>query len=231
LKKGDVITRIGSHEIDNLGMVRIEEDLRLPFWYLAPKVVRQDLVGLTVLRSGESEDVELPVSRKHDFVIPGLDDAYPSYFVFGPLVFSAATEEFVAGLAPYLSEVWSLRNSPLINRRSDRRAFKDEQLVVVTAMLEDNSVKGYDDPAGQVVSHVNGTPIRNLRHLVETLRDGKEKYVEFEFAEKYVETLVFNRQEVLRVWGRVLRENGIPEPSSADLREAWRPEGLEKTIQ
>lgn len=231
LKKGDVIIGIGDHEIDNLGMVRIEEDLRLPFQYLLPQLTHENRVALTVLRRGEPKSIELPVSREYDFVIPSLDGAYPSYFVFGPLVFSAATQDFVDGLAPYLAEIWSLRNSPLIGRRTDPCGFEREQLVVVTAMLEDNSIKGYANPSGQVVSHVNGTPIRNLLHLVETLRDSKQDYVEVEFAEKHVETLVFNRQEVLRVWGRLLRENGIPEPSSADLRDAWRPEGLGDSIQ
>jgi S1-C subfamily serine protease len=226
LKKGDVITRIGDQEIDNLGMVRIEEDLRLPFLYLVPKLAHEDRVGLTVLRGGETKDVVLPLKRKQDSVMRGLEGAYPSYFVFGPLVFSAASEELVNGLAPYLSEAWSLRNSPLIRRRSDRPAFPDEQLVVVTSVLEDNSMKGYDNPAGQVVRRLNGKPVRNLRHLVEMLRDGKEQYVEVEFAEKYVETLVFDRQKVLQAWKRLLRENGISEPASADLRDVWQPEGL-----
>ena len=72
----------------------------------------------------------------------------------------------------------------------------------------------------------NGTPIRNLRHLVETLRNSKEQYVEVEFTEKHVETLVFKRQEVLHVWKRLMLENGIRQPSSADLRKVWQPEGL-----
>ncbi len=226
LRKGDVITRIEHHEIDNLGLVRVEEDLRLPFQYLIPKLAHENRVGATVLRGGEPKNVELPVSRKHGFVIPSLDGAYPSYFVFGPLVFSAATEDFVDALAPYCSEIWALRNSPLVSRRSDRRAFEDEQLIVVTAGLEDNSLKGYDNPASQVVSHVNGTPIRNLRHLVETLPDDKGKYIEVEFAERYVETLVFDRREVLGAWKRLLYENGISELCSADLRDVWQPEGL-----
>lgn len=229
LRKGDVIIGIGGHEIDNLGMVRIEEDLRLPFQYLLPQLTHENQVALTVLRRGEPKSIELPVSRRYDLVIPGLDGAYPSYFVFGPLVFSAATADFVDGLAPYLAEVWSLRSSPLISRRADPRDFEHEQLVVVTAMLEDNSIKGYANPSGQVVSHVNGVPIRNLRHLVETLRDAKQDFVEVEFAEKHVETLVFDRREVLRVGKRLLHENGIPEPCSADLRDAWPPEGLGKT--
>jgi S1-C subfamily serine protease len=226
LRKGDVITHVANHDIDNLGLVRVDEDLRLPFQYLIPKLAHENQVGATVLRRGSPTDVELPVSRKHGFVIPSLNGAYPSYFVFGPLVFSAATEEFVDGLSPYCSEIWSVRNSPLVSRRSDRRAFQDEQLVVVTAGLEDNSLKGYESPAGQVVSHVNGTPIENLRHLVETLRDDSGEYIEVEFAERYVETLVFDRRQVLRAWKRLLYENGISELCSADLRDVWQPEEL-----
>jgi len=33
---------------------------------------------------------------------------------------------------------------------------------------------GYTNPSAQVVKSINGVPVRNLDHLVETLRDSKE---------------------------------------------------------
>jgi hypothetical protein len=66
-----------------------------------------------------------------------------------------------------------------------------------TALLPHKLGKSYGDPTGQVVKQVIGTRIRNLRHLVETLRKITDLYVEFEFHEKYVEALVFDRKEVL----------------------------------
>jgi hypothetical protein len=71
---------------------------------------------------------------------------------------------------------------------------------------------------------VNGTRIRNLRHLVETLRSVKDEYVELEFHEKYVETLVFNRKEVLAAMEDILSDNNVGQPCSADLRKTWQPD-------
>ena len=73
--------------------------------------------------------------------------------------------------------------SPLIARRFDRVGFPGEELVVVTApMFAHKIAKGYDDPAGQVVAEVNRVKIKNLRHLVETLRDCRNEFLTFRFA-------------------------------------------------
>ena len=44
LKPFDLITKIGDHEIDNVGMVKIKENLRLNFHYLIQKVVKHGKV-------------------------------------------------------------------------------------------------------------------------------------------------------------------------------------------
>ena len=78
---------------------------------------------------------------------------------------------------------------------------------------------------GQVVRQVNGTPVRNLRHLVETLRDAKGPFVEIEFHEKSAETLVFVRQEVLAAMEDILSDNNIGKQwSDNELRKAWLAE-------
>ncbi len=223
LRKGDVILKIGSHEIDNLGMVRLEEGLQLPFTYLIPRTAREHLVRLAVLREGKTLEIEVPVTYDRDWVIPSLRGEYPSYSVYGPLVFSAVSEELADSLGPYLAAVLSWRESPLLLRRNDTVAFEGEQMVIVTAMLPHATTNGYENPAGQIVTHVNGVPIRNLRHLVESLRDAKGRYVEFEFAEKYVEAVVFDRQEALVATEEVLAANGIRQRCSADLQDVWQP--------
>jgi len=42
----------------------------------------------------------------------------------------------------------------------------------------------------RIVSAVNGVAIKNLRHLVETLRDSKGRFRQIEFAGHYTETLI-----------------------------------------
>src|SRR5262249_23835126 len=98
LKEWDLITRIGDYEVDNVGMIRYSEGLRVRFQYLIQKLNEGGKVPLTVIRRGESVTVELPVSNTYPRLVDSLRGRYPSYFVFGPLVFSVATSEFVGGI-------------------------------------------------------------------------------------------------------------------------------------
>jgi hypothetical protein len=84
--------------------------------------------------------------------------------------------------------------------------------------------KGYANPVGKVVADVNGVQIKNLRHLVETLRDCKDEYLTFRFADAWSELLVFDRQEMERATEEILEDNGISATrrGSADLLKAWK---------
>jgi S1-C subfamily serine protease len=217
LKKGDVITRIGTYDLDNDGMIRVKENLRLAYPYVVPRLARGDRVPVTVLRQGRSQAIDLPVIRDRRSLLRRLEGKYPPYFVYGPLVFSSATSSLARVLEGQMPE-----GSPLAARWNDEVAFDGEELVVVTTMLPHKIGKGYGDPSGQVVKQVNGSRIRNLRHLVETLRTVADPYVEFEFHEKYVETLVFDRKEVLAAMEDILSDNSIGNQCSTDLRKAWQ---------
>jgi hypothetical protein len=115
-------------------------------------------------------------------------------------------------------------NSPMVRRRFDRARFPGEELVVVTApMFRHKIAKGYDDPVGRVVSMVNKVKIKNLRHLVETLRDCKDEFVTFRFAEEGSAVLVFDRKEMDKVTREILEDHGIA-PSrrgSKDMLDVW----------
>jgi hypothetical protein len=91
---------------------------------------------LTVVRAGKEIPVELSVSPKRAMVTPDLGNAYPSYFIYGPLVFSTATDQYVRSLVGSARGArwvdWMIaRGSPLITRLGDRPAFPGEELVVV----------------------------------------------------------------------------------------------------
>ena len=113
----------------------------------------------------------------------------------------------------------ALIGSPLVTRRGDRPRFAGEELVVVSTqqMIPHKLGKGYSSPFGKVVKEVNGTRIKNLRHLVETLRDCKEKFVAISFDDRGSETIVFDRQEAEDAIEDLLAEAGARRQSSADL--------------
>ena len=222
LKEFDILTRIGPQEIDNEGMIQAQDNLRLSFMSLVPKLVRDGTVPVTVLRAGKSIEVALPVSRQPDRLLHGgYDGAYPRYFVCGPLVFSPVVSNAVSYYFQY-NPMLSGRNSPLTTRRSDRAHFPGEELVVVTApLLRTRMTKGYSDPFGQVISEVNGTKIKNLVHLVELIRSCQDEYLTFRFAEDYAETMVFRRKAMLDATEPLMSENGIPRRGTDDVLAVW----------
>jgi hypothetical protein len=182
---------------------------------------------LTVVRGGKESHVELPVSPKHPMLLPDLGNTYPSYFIYGPLVFSSASEQFVHELtsgtrgARWMSWL-SFRGSPLITRISSRPAFDGEELVVVPAPFFPHKLaEGYSDPFAQVVKSVNGIRVKNLGHLVEVLRDSKDKFITIAFDDRAGETMVFPRAEMLAATDGILTDNGIRSQGSPDTMAIW----------
>jgi S1-C subfamily serine protease len=226
LKKWDIITKIGDTSIDNQGMVKLGTNLRVRFHYLVPKVAKSGKVPLTIVRESKEMKVEVPVATRRSALITGLDGAYPSYFVFGPMVFSTATTDFAGGITragtgygAMLAEI----GSPLIRRTGDRPAFDGEKLVIVSSpFLPHKLAQGYSSPIGQVVKSISGKPIKNLTHLVQTLRDSKDEFIVVEFETRHGgETLVFPRADAIAATDDILTDNGVRSQGSPDTMAVW----------
>ena len=221
LKPFDLITKIGDHEIDNTGMVKINDRLRLRFQYLVQKVAKDGKVALTIIRQGKTMKIDLPVKPHYPRLIEPLRGKYPSYFVYGPLVFSPVTGELASALGR-ASSTLAVIGSPLVTRRGDHPKFEGEELVIVAApMFPHKIAKGYDNPNFKVVKEINGTRVKNIRHLVELLRDSKAKYTTISFDDRASETMVFDHKEALAATEEVLSDNGIREQASDDLDAVW----------
>jgi len=225
LKEWDIVTRIGNSPIDNQGMVKIDKDLRVSFQYLIQQVAADGKLPLTVIRAGKTLPIELPVSSEHPTLVADLKGTYPSYFVYGPLVFSPATWQLVSNLEGNagLMRMLGLVKSPLVTRPLDEPSDELQELVVVSSPFFPNKiVNGYSNPAGSVVYSVNGIRIKSLVHLVEVLRDLKDPFVTFEFDQKGGEALVFSRQAILNATDDVLTDNGVRAQGSPDTLAVWQ---------
>ena len=227
LKEWDLVTQIGDTPIDDQGMIKLSNNLRVRFTYLVQKIARDGTVPLTIVRAGKRLQIELPVSSHRSRVIPDLEDSRPSYFVFGPLIFSEATsqllDDYAAGdkAADWLLDLCYMK-SPLVTRTSDKPAFAGERLVLVSSPFVPHKLaKGYSNPSQQVVKKVNGQPIRNLAHLVELLRDSKDEFVRFEFDTLGGETPVFRRADMVAATDEILSDNGIRSQGSPDVMAIW----------
>lgn len=222
LKKWDVLTRIGDHDIDNQGYVEVRNGLRLKYMYYVPKLAKDGEVELHILRDGKEMSVEVPVAPDRDLLIASLKDKYPEYFIYGPLVFTAATQEYVRSLGGAGLAILAALDSPLLDRLYDPPKEEGEQLVVLaTRMFPHPITKGYDNRPLGVIKNLNGVPVKNLRHLAELIRDSKDEFLRFEMADRS-ESLVFRRKEIADATSQILEDEGIRYQASEELRDVFK---------
>jgi hypothetical protein len=233
LKKWDVITKIGDTPIDDQGMIKLSGTyLRMRFQYLIQKIAKNNHIALTIVRAGKEQVIDLPLSTDRPLVMRDLRGSYPPYFVFGPLVFSAATMQYAGGFGGNagLMNMLAFAHSPLITRRSDPPAFDGEELVIISSPFFPHKLaKGYSNPTSQVLKSVNGTQIKNLRHLVEVLRDSTAEFLAFEFDNRGGETTVIRRSDALQATEEILGDNGVRAQGSPDTLAVWNEKPAAKS--
>ena len=230
LRKWDIITQVGKTDVDDEGMILRENGLRLPFTYLFSQTAVHETVPVTVVRGGKPMHVDVPIQSTPSRMLPGLNGAYPDYFVYGPLVFSDASQDFfydlisgtIAGSAGLSGTMRLLsQDTPLVTRCMDYTQFEGERMVVVTAFFQHKLSENYPNPVTQVVKSINGVPIKNLSHLVEVLRNCKDKFISIEFFGRYSDTLVFPREEMLADTDQILTDNNVHNQGSPDVMAIW----------
>ena len=221
LQPWDILMNVGGHPIDNDGMVATEHGLRVSWHYYVPRLAKDGLLPMSVRRGAEAMALEVPVSATTDRLMKPLGNRYPSYFIYGPLVFSPVSADVAFAI---------VRNvlgdaSPIVKRLADDCAFPGEELVIISSpLLPHRLSKGYDAGPFSVIGKVNGTAIKNLAHLVEVLRELRDEFVVFEFADEGTETVVLRRADVEAAQDEILEDNDIRSQYSADVEKIWRKE-------
>jgi S1-C subfamily serine protease len=224
LKPWDLITKIGDTPVDNEGMVKVGANLRVRFQYLIQQLARDGTVPLTIVRGQKTLAVKVPVTAEHTLLIEGLEGSYPPYFILGPLAFTPGTALYAAPFANNAKALNSLGflGSPLVTRRGEKPAFPGEELVLVASpAFPHRLIKGYDSPVSRAIRAINGTPIKNLRHLVEVLRDSQDEFLKFEFFGRG-ETLIFPRKEMIDSTEGILSDNDVRDQGTPELLEVWK---------
>jgi S1-C subfamily serine protease len=221
LQRWDVITKIGPHPIDNQGYVDVRPGLRMRYQYFVPLLASNGQIALTVLRGGETLEVQAPVLREAERLVPMLKEKYPEYFIYGPLTFTVATQEHVGAVGARGLAALAAFDSPLIKRFSEKPAVPGEELVVIaTRNFPHPLTKGYEDRVMGVIESLNGEAVRNLRHLAELLRDSQEEYLIFDIAGRG-ESFVFPRTDMRDSTEEILVDEGIRYQASESLRDIW----------
>lgn len=224
LKEWDVITHIGDTPIDNQCMVKLKPSVRVMFKYKVQQFASNGKVALGIIRSGKPMQIQAPVFTARPHLIGDLQGGYPSYFIFGPIVFSRATVEYLSFLsnnAPALNG-YAYNASPLVTLRGEMPTKEREELVVVSSpFFPHKLVTGYSNRFGSVIYSINGIPVKSLKHLVSLLRDMQDELIVIHYDQRYGETMVLPRKAMLAATEDVLSDNGIRSQGSADMMAIW----------
>ena len=68
---------------------------------------------------------------------------------------------------------------------------------------------------------INGIPVKNLKHLVEILRDTKDEFITIEGYNRFGETMIFPRAQMLAATDEILTDNGVRSQGSPDTLAIW----------
>lgn len=224
LRAWDVITHVGPHNIDNQGFVRVNDWLRLASNYYFNKLATDEGIPLTIVRDGEEIEIHSAIERGDQSVFVPLQNEYPDYFIWGPMVFTPATQEMLYGGRDKMLSYLRMYESPLLGRLNDRRRFEGEQIVLTpTRLFPHRTTRGYENIWMANVSHVNDQEVKNLAHLVELLRDASGEYVEFTLGGRHPK-LVFDREEAEEATEEILSDEGIRRRGSKAMLKLWNAE-------
>ncbi|MGE3182160.1 MAG: trypsin-like peptidase domain-containing protein [Phycisphaerae bacterium] len=221
----DVIAACEGVEIDNLGMIPIENNLRVAWPYLISKKSANESIKLTIIRDGERREIDVPTVTQPNRLIRHMEGDRPTYFIYGGIVFTPVTSELLLQAGPN-ALAYLAASGRLITRRINDylEPGSDFELVATCSrMLPHKLNKGYQLDPLSVLTHVNETPIRNIKHLMKVIQENEKDYLIFRFEDEYEEKIVFEPKEVIKNQSQILDINNISAATSRDLRDLWEP--------
>lgn len=227
----DVLLSVSGSDVDNFGRVKVKVAGLVEWEYLVGWAGLEGVIDLVVWRDGEKIELQVPMSRDNHSRAQDLKGGYPSYYIYGPVTFIELSQDFLRGQSPgvLLALLVGTRWPGLLEAKMS--SHDDERVVITTYSLHTHRLaKGYNTKAfAPVLRKVDGTKVKNLRHLVALLENHGPGPAFFEFASSFADIkspqrggkqdMVFNHQEVLATREEILEEAGIRRHYSKDFKD------------
>eukprot|EP01012_Entosiphon_sulcatum_P023044 TRINITY_DN28024_c0_g1_i1.p1 TRINITY_DN28024_c0_g1~~TRINITY_DN28024_c0_g1_i1.p1 ORF type:complete len:575 (-),score=79.81 TRINITY_DN28024_c0_g1_i1:559-2238(-) len=214
LQTMDVLLQIDGQQIANDGSVRFRGNERLKFEHLIQLKKQGEAVRFTVLRNGERLEVDVPAELTPLLVPNHNESGVSPYVVLGGFVFTRLSMGYLLEWGDW----WN--NAP--RRLSLLAAYEKvkvtgEEAIVLSSILMHTINQGYNvqEYMDQRVVAINGTPIRNLCHLLECFNANTQEFVRFELADGRM--IVLNYEAAKAHNDEILAKYGVPAPTSPDL--------------
>jgi hypothetical protein len=214
-----VILEIDGFRVREDNQVDLGEGLRVASSHLVQRRQVGDALGVVLLRHGEVRRETLSLRPEPSIVGLGSFTTGPSYRAYAGLVFQPLTLRYLdafqdaplALLSYWLDAISSdASSSASVPVRRDR-----EEVVILSGLLANELIRGYEEFEDQVVESVNGVPVRSLRHLSGLIDQASTGLLVIEFEGGGFVTL--DREQAEGEAEEILALYGVPRDRSSDL--------------
>jgi len=211
----DVLLSIEGRPVSGNGTVEFRPKERTHYsYYIQKKQLNEDL-DLEVLRNGE----RIKITVKLDTPIQDIqlvqiqNDVLPSYFIYGGLVFSTLTINY---LKEWGSQWYRKAPSELVTvAKNNSKTKEDEEVVLLIRVLASDVNLGYHENENLIIKRVNGKDIRNIKDLVDIIENNESDYATFEDANG--NEIVIDKNKAEKTNQQILRIYRIGSDRSEDL--------------
>jgi hypothetical protein len=217
LRPEDVILAVDGVPVACDGTVAFRRDERTSYLYLFQRKQIGNTAVVRVLRDGVVREVPLMLSAPSGAVreVPCEQyDVRPAYYVYGGIVFTPLTENFLMEF----DDGWSSSAPiPLTHAAYYREPDPERREVVIIAdVLADEINMGYEDVYWEIVDRVNGRKVAGLQELVELLESNRGEFqvIETERGDQ----IVLDRREAKKSRRRIMKQYSLEHDRSENLR-------------
>jgi len=213
IQPGDVVVSVDGVPVANDGTIKLKEDLRVSADYLVRQRFLGEEIELGVIRNKERMKIRFPLAGEKP-LIPLVYDRVPSYYIFGGMVFTPLTRNYLMEWGPS----WN-RNAPpkLVAEAQDSMVTEERrEIVMLSNTLAHPMNAGYQDLYYSEVAKVNGTAVGDMKTLARLLDDASGKYTVIELAQGV--TIVVDNESAAASEREILDRSGASHKASPDLR-------------
>lgn len=212
LKEGDVILSINGIKIENDGTIPYGRS-RLDLSFITDLKYVGDKITMGVLRNKKPLKLDI-VMKNYTPIVPRTQyDVKPTYYIFGGLVFTKLTVNYVYGLWEQLN-----RRPSILDRVIYEIATPEKQeIIVLQQVLADEINKGYHDFSNLIVKKVNGQEISGMEDLINKIENTKDEFLVIELEDK--NKIILEMEKAQEANNDILKKYGINSSRSEDLKK------------
>lgn len=170
IKESDVIISFDGIPIAADGTINFRDGERVSYTHLFSSKFQNEEGEMIIIRKGIPMKFQFICENKSELVKSCLFEYQQPYFIYCGFVFQVLSGSYQVAKFGHKYE----QNAPvnlveLQTHASKRQKYIDEDIVILSQILSHEINMGYDNQVYSQVVAVNGTTVRNLRHLAEQI--------------------------------------------------------------